>query len=127
MPYRHFSFRCSRQADTECEEPRHVHVFGRDGGEVLEQRAAEVEVHAVRLARQLAQVRAVLDVGFLTRRAVALGCAAALALRLRGRAGAQLVGVSLVLGHRKPPAPKEARITNYSYTISRTICADLIA
>jgi hypothetical protein len=78
-----------RAEDAVGEEPRDVDVVGGDGGEVVEQRGAEVEVGAVRLACELTQVRAVLDVDRLARCAVALG--ATFAPRLGGRAGAQLV------------------------------------
>ena len=45
------------------EEPRHVHVVGLDGGEVVHEGDAEVEVGAVRLVGQLAQPGVALALG----------------------------------------------------------------
>jgi hypothetical protein len=61
---------------------RDVDVVRSDHREVVEQRRAEVEVHAVRLARELAQLRAMLTVELLP------GCA----LPLAGAVGARALG-----------------------------------
>ncbi len=45
------------------EEPRDVDVGRVDGGQVVDQRVAEVEVGAVRLVGQLAQLRVALALG----------------------------------------------------------------
>jgi hypothetical protein len=73
-----------RSQQPEAEEPRHLDVVRRDRRQLGEQGCAEIQVRTVRLAGQLAQAGAMLDIELLAPGALARDGAGALGGRLGG-------------------------------------------